>query len=73
VNPLNDYPKIRKALYVVQWVVNGVLTLAGAYFAATGTALGDLPRWYTVALALGPVLWTYLGVTAQANTDTQEG
>lgn len=67
MNPLNSRPQIRNALYIVQWLVNGVLTVAGAYFAIDGTGLDALPRWYVVALAVGPVLWTYLGLTASAN------
>lgn len=59
-------PKIRKTLYTIQYIVNGVLTVAGAFFAATGQA-DSLPSWYVVALAVGPVLWTYLGLTASNN------
>lgn len=73
--PPGDYqlpPNARKALYTVQWAVNGILTVAGAFFAATGQA-DTLPSWYVVALAVGPVLWTYLGVTAASNTDTDPG
>lgn len=69
MNPLNDYPGARKALYLIQWLVNGVLVVAGATLAALGTSIDDLPRWYTVALAVGPVLWTYLGLTAQKNVE----
>lgn len=72
MNPLNDKPQVRKALYTLQWVANGVLVLAGAYFAATGSSLDALPQWYVVSLALAPVLWTYLGLTAQQNVDTPE-
>lgn len=68
MNPLDQYPQIRAALYLVQWVVNGVLTIAGVVFATTGTPLDLLPEWYVLALAIAPVLWTYLGITAQKNT-----
>lgn len=68
MNPLDKYPAIRSALYMVQWIANGVLVIAGVVFATLGTALDDLPRWYVLALAVAPVLWTYLGVTAQSNT-----
>jgi hypothetical protein len=68
VNPLDQYPAVRSALYMAQWVANGVLVIAGVVFATLGTSLDDLPRWYVLALAIAPVLWTYLGVTAQANT-----
>ena len=68
MNPLNDYPQVRKVLYALQWLVNGVLVVAGAVFVANGTDTADLPQWYVLALAVGPVLWTYLGLTAQQNT-----
>lgn len=67
MNPIDKYPAIRAALYMVQWVANGVLVIAGVVFATLGTALDDLPRWYVLALAIAPVLWTYLGLTAQSN------
>lgn len=67
MNPLEDLPQVRKILYVIQWVVNGVLTLAGVYFVAQGTAMDDLPQWYVLALAMGPALWAYFGLTAQNN------
>lgn len=69
MNPLNDVPGVRKVLYVVQWIVNGVLVVAGAVFLANGTEAADLPKWYLLAVAVGPVLWTYLGITAQQNVD----
>lgn len=70
MNPLDQYPAARRYLYMVQWVANGVLAVAGAYFAASSTGVDDLPRWYVLTLAVAPVLWTYLGVTAQANVTT---
>lgn len=70
MNPLNEYPQARKFLYMVQWVVTGVLTIAGIVFAANGTDLDALPKWYVLSLAITPALWSYLGVTAQTNVDT---
>lgn len=69
MNPLNDLPAVRKALYLVQWVINGVLVIAGVVFLTQGTATEELPEWYVLALAISPVLWTYLGITAQQNVD----
>lgn len=66
-NPLNKYPKIREYLYLLQWVVNGVLAVAAVVFLVQGTDLDDVPKWYAYAVAIGPVLWTYLGITAQTN------
>lgn len=72
MNPLNDYPAARKALYTIQWVLNGVASVLGAYFVATSTAPDALPHWYVVGLAVLPVLWTYLGITASSNTPTPD-
>lgn len=72
MNPLDDYPQIRKLLYRIQWAVNGIMLLAGGYFAAADTALDDLPKWYVLALALLPIAWTYFGLTASANVPDSE-
>jgi len=69
MNPLDQYPQARKALYVVQWVVNGILTVAGAVFLINGTDMNDLPQWYLLTAGIAPVLWTYLGITAQTNVN----
>lgn len=66
MNPLNDLPEVRKYLYMIQWVVNGVIVLAGAYYTLTDA---DPAKWYLIVAGLGPVLWTYLGITAQQNVD----
>lgn len=71
MNPLDQYPQIRQALYLVQWVVNGVLTIAGVVFVTLGTDLDNLPAWYVLTLAVAPALWTYLGITAQSNTPAE--
>lgn len=71
MNPLDQYPQIRAALYLVQWVANGVLSITGVVFATLGTSLDALPKWYVLTLAIAPVLWTYLGLTAQKNTPTE--
>jgi hypothetical protein len=68
MNPLNDYPKIRKALYKVQWLLAGVTLVLGAYFVLAGYAVEDLPRWYVIGNGLLPVIWGYLGVQADTNT-----
>ena len=69
MNPLEQYPGVRKALYTLQWIANGVLSIAGVVFTAQGTNLDALPKWYILALAIAPVLWTYLGLTASANVE----
>lgn len=70
MNPLDEYPAVRKALYKIQWTLNGIATVLGAYFVAAQIAPEDLPRWYVIGLAVLPVLWTYLGVTADRNVDS---
>jgi hypothetical protein len=72
MNPLDKYPSVRSALYMVQWVANGILTIAGVVFVTLGRDLDKLPEWYVLALAIAPVLWTYLGMTAQANTPSAQ-
>lgn len=67
MNPLDTMPGVRKALYFVQWVYNGVLAVAGAVLLVQQTPLADAPQWYLYLAAVGPVLWTYLGLTAQTN------
>lgn len=68
MNPLSDYPAARKALYTIQWILNGAAAVLGAFFVANGTPTDALPQWYVVSLAVLPVLWTYLGLTAAQNT-----
>lgn len=72
MNPLSKYPRAREVLYLIQWLANGVLSVAGAYFVAAGVDIADLPRWYVITLAVAPVLWTYLGITAQSNVNPTE-
>ena len=43
MNPLDRYPAVRSALYMFQWVANGVLVIAGVVFATLGTSLDELP------------------------------
>lgn len=66
MNPLDNYPQVRKYLYVVQYLVNGVITVAGAYYVLSHQTP---QQWYVIVAGLGPVLWTYLGLTASKNVD----
>ena len=43
---------------------------AGVVLFTMGTPLEELPAWYVITLATAPALWTYLGLTAQANVPT---
>jgi 4-hydroxybenzoate polyprenyltransferase len=68
VNPLDQYPKLRKALYLAQWVLNGVTGVLGIVF----TAQGDTPEWYVLTVAVLAFVWTYAGITAQTNVTPTE-
>ena len=65
MNPINEYPALRRALYLVQWIVN----LALGATAVVLTALGESPLWYVITTGVFNFVWTYTGLTAQANTD----
>ena len=67
MNPLNDYPSIRKILYTIQFVISGALLLTAVGF---GAAQAELPGWYAITAAVTSALWTYLGITAASNTQT---
>lgn len=68
MNPLNKYPKIREIFLGAQWVVNGVHVVGGALFAFMfGPNPTEWPIWFLGSLAITPVLWAYLGLTAQGN------
>lgn len=65
MNPLNAYPRVRKALYTLQFIVSGILLLLGIGYGAAGN---ELPQWYAVTSAVAAALWSYLGITAANNT-----
>lgn len=64
MNPLNDHPAARRALYQVQFVVAGVLLLLGVGYGAAGN---ELPQWYAITSTVTAALWSYLGITAASN------
>ncbi|MDB5716456.1 MAG: hypothetical protein JWO15_3853 [Sphingomonadales bacterium] len=67
MNPLDQYPAARRILYLLQWITTGATGVLGVIFAAQS----DVPRWYTITVAVLAFVWTYTGVTAQTNvTDT---
>ena len=69
MNPLDTHPKIRKALYVVQWALNGVLGLIGVIL----TARGESPAWFVIVGLVFNFVWTYTGLTASGNVITGNG
>lgn len=64
MNPLDQYPSVRRALYLLQWITTGATGVLGVIFATQQ----DVPQWYTIAVAALAFVWTYTGLTAQANT-----
>lgn len=71
MNPLDNMPQVRKVLYVIQWVVTGIQTVLSAWFAIGDRPMDRWPEWFVASLAIAPVLWTYLGVTASKNTPVE--
>lgn len=69
-NPLGDYPRVRKTLYQVYWLVGVVL---GAIPVATA-ALPDatVPDWSLVAMAVFGYLGIAFGFTADQNTNPDD-
>lgn len=64
MNPLNDYPGARKALYLLQWITTGLTGIGGIYYASQSA---DVPTWYTLTVAILAFVWTYTGITAAQN------
>jgi hypothetical protein len=70
MNPLDQYPGVRKALYLVQWITSGVMGVLGIVLAANNGGVDNLPGWYSTAGLVLAFVWTYTGITAQTNTPT---
>lgn len=70
MNPLDKYPRVRAYLYLIQWIVNGLIAVLTAVFTFQYglTEIDQWPQWFLGIIAVAPVLWTYLGLTAQQNT-----
>jgi hypothetical protein len=65
MNPLEQYPNVRRYVYAGMWLVGLVLTAAQIGVAAIDGA--QQPAWLTVALAVFPAVAAYVGYTAQQN------
>lgn len=65
-NFLQQYPKFRKPMYTVQWVVNLLLAII------TFVMLAYHFEWMWVAVTQGSfnIVWGYLGMQAQKNVNT---
>jgi hypothetical protein len=67
MNPLEDHPEIRRALYIIQWVVTGVMGVLGIILSVNGDGVTGLPQWYLVTGLVLNFVWTYTGITAGVN------
>lgn len=66
-NPLDRHPEVREWLLLLQWLVTGAQTVGSALFLFMYQNPADWPTWFLGSLAVAPVLWAYLGFTAQNN------
>jgi hypothetical protein len=73
MNPLDQYPSIRRALYTLQWIASGAMGVLGIILAANGNGVDDLPGWYNTTALVLAFVWTYTGITAQTNTPAPPG
>lgn len=67
INPLDRNPAARRVLYDVQWGITGLQTVFSAFFAFMYGSPTEWPEWFLATLAVLPVLWSYLGITAKTN------
>ena len=63
MNPLDQYPVIRRYLYLVQWVANLVMGVIAVVLVTKGLN----PEWFIILTAAFNFIWTYTGLTAQGN------
>lgn len=66
MNPLEQYPAVRKVLYIVQWLANLVMGVLGIVF--LNDADPGVPQEFTVTGLVLAFVWTYTGLTAASNT-----
>lgn len=69
MNPLSMYPKVRNALYLVQWILSGALLIITAVVLVVTE--GNSPLWLTATTAGFNAFTVFTGRTAQSNTDTE--
>jgi len=69
VNPLNDYPDVRRWVYLVFWVAALAVGALNVGFLAAGGP-DSLPVWLVVVNAVMPFVGGYIGYTARANVQT---
>ena len=70
MNPLNEYPEVRRTLYILQWAVSLVMGVLGIVLSVNGDGVSDLPTWYVTTGLVLSFVWSYTGITAQQNVPT---
>lgn len=65
MNLLENYPGIRKVLYVAQWLTNLVMGILGIVF--LNDSHEGVPSQFTLAGLIAAFVWTYTGITASSN------
>lgn len=71
MNPLDQYPAARKALYTLQWLISGAMGVLGIVLSVNGYGVTDLPAWYSTTALVLAFVWTYTGITAQSNVKVE--
>lgn len=66
MNPLEQYPAVRKVLYIIQWAANLVMGVLGIVF--LNDAAPGVPQEFTLASLVLAFVWTYTGIQAAGNT-----
>jgi hypothetical protein len=64
MNPLKEYPAVRRALYQAHWVAVAVLGGVQVWYATTGS---DAPSWLPPALAVAAYVGGVLSTQASVN------
>ena len=70
MNPLDDYPAIRKRVYQVFW---GLALILGCLNVGYLAVDHDYPTWLIITNAVFPFASTYIGYTAVRNTPKGDG
>ena len=70
MNPFKRHPRIRRAMYMAQYVTSGAMMLTAVGY---GAADAPLPHWYGVTAAVLAAFWSYTGFQAHQNTPGDEG
>lgn len=70
MNPLDEYPQLRKILYLVQWVVSALLFIITAVVLVVTD--GDVPTWLAATTAGFNAFTALTGRTAETRVSDPE-